>query len=467
VAGLALPTAAAEEEAGEKPVERPSYLNLRYEEDWSVLPGVSGPSRFLDPIKYIPFDEDGQFWISFGGELRARLEIWNNFRFGSSQPKSDDTYLLGRVFVHADLHLTKYFRAFAQFKSAFLTDRELDGGRRAVDEDLAALQNAFGEIRLPGDGFEVGLQGGRREMQYGTQRLVSPLDWANARRTFDGATVYASGDRWEASGIWARPVIVKQRGANRSSSAEQLYGIYATVPLLGSGLDIDLYWLGLHLDADTARATNETPGEVDRQTLGGRIFGTLPSSPLQIEIEGAVQLGSVGGEDILAGMIATLFTWPFSNVTLEPSVYLGYDWASGDESAGGKVGTFDHLYPLGHAYLGLIDVTARQNIHALQGGVSVSPYAKTKTALTMHSFWLAEVGDALYDAGGAVIRFDPAADNQHVGIELDLTFTYAFTPGLSSLVGYSHFFTGEYLEQADPDNHKDEDFGYIQLMYKF
>jgi hypothetical protein len=303
-------------------------------------------------------------------------------------------------------------------------------------------------------------------MQYGTQRLVSPLDWANARRTFDGVNLYASGDRWNSSGFWARPVAVKQRGSNRSSNAEQLYGIYSTVPLPVSGLDFDLYWLGLHLDADTARASNGTPGKVDRHTLGGRVFGTMPGVPLRIEIEGAVQLGSVGSEDILAGMVASLFTWTLSETTFKPAVYLGYDWASGDESVGGKVGTFDQLYPLGHAYLGFIDVIARQNVHALQGGVSVSPFANTKTALTMHSFWLADVDDALYDAGGAPIRFDPAADSQHVGIELDFTINYTIARGLTLLLGYSHFFSGNYLADAGPDD-KNVNFGYVQLMYKF
>ena len=75
---------------------------------------VAGPGHFLDPLKYIPFDDDGDFWLSIGGQIRGRLEIWDDFRFGASMPKDDDVYYLSRILLHTDLHLTKYARVFAE-----------------------------------------------------------------------------------------------------------------------------------------------------------------------------------------------------------------------------------------------------------------------------------------------------------------------------------------------------------------
>jgi hypothetical protein len=463
VALVALVATATRANAENAKTGRPGFDNLRYEEDWSVLRGGVEPEGVFDPIKYIPFDEDGQFWLSMGGQLRARLEIWNNFNFGGSTPKADDSYVLGRVRLHADLHLTEYFRAFAEFKSAFLTDRQLAGGRRTSDEDLAALQNAFGEIRVPGDGWEAGVQGGRRELQLGTQKLVSPLDWANARRTFDGASAFASGDGWHVDGFWSRLVIVEKKKFNKSSNAEQLYGIYGNLPELLPELDLDLYWLGLHLDQP--RATNGTPGRVNRQTIGGRLFGTIPKTPVEVELEGAGQFGTVGREDISAGMFSSLFTLPFESTPLTPAIYTGYDYASGDSGAGGSVGTFDQLYPLVHAYLGLIDLVARQNIHAVQLGAQVSPLKRGVFKMTWHSFWLADGNDALYNAPGQVLRLDPTATSRHVGAEVDLTFTYVFVRGFDTLIGYSHFFPGNYISQSGPD--EDQDFFYLSLQYTF
>jgi hypothetical protein len=129
------------------------------------------------------------------------------------------------------------------------------------------------------------------------------------------------------------------------------------------------------------------------------------------------------------------------------------------------VGTFDQLFPLGHAYLGFIDAVGRQNIHAVHFGGKFSPIEKSAAALTLHSFWLADRNDALYAASGSPIRFDPTASSKHVGVELDLKLTYEFVRGLVGVAGYSHFFTGRFIEQSGSDD--DTDFGYLQLQYTF
>ena len=449
--------------AAAAPAERPAYENLRFEEDWSVLRDDPGPRHFLDPIKYLPFDAEGDYWLSLGGQIRGRVELWRNFLFGSSMPEKSDVYLLTRIRVHADLHLTPYFRAFAEFKSALATDRDLSGGRRPIDEDTAALQNAFGELRFPVRGLELGVRGGRQELQYGAQRLVSPLDWANARRTFDGVVAEAKGESWNVDGFWSRPVRVDQHDFNQSVDGVDFFGLYATGALPRSELGVDLFWLGI--DSDQPRLANRSAGSEIRHTLGGRLHGGLPGTPLRLDLWGAAQVGAVGSDDIVAGAFSAKLTWPFAKAALRPVVYAGYDWASGDDGRGGSVGTFDQLFPLGHAYLGYIDAIARQNIHAVHGGARFSPFRRTVLALTWHAFWLDDGNDALYAASGSPIRFDPTASSQHVGVEMDLTVKVEVVTGLAGLVGYSHFFTGRYIAQTGPDG--DVDFGYIQIQYTF
>lgn len=65
-------------------LKRPSYSRvLRQNEDWSALAGYDTfqTGNFFDPIKYIPLSDDGNFWVSFGGQARFRFEGWNNFNF--------------------------------------------------------------------------------------------------------------------------------------------------------------------------------------------------------------------------------------------------------------------------------------------------------------------------------------------------------------------------------------------------
>ena len=454
---LATPASAERDEPA-----RPKFDNLPFNEDWSVLRDRSD-HELLDPIKYIPFDDAGRFWLSLGGQLRGRIEMWSNFQYGQSTPDVDDSYFLTRIRFHTDLHLTRYLRIFAEFKSALSTSRTLTGGRRSVNVDTAGLLNAFAELKLPLGDLDLGVVGGRRELQFGVQRLVSPLDWANARRTFMVGMAYARGETWEGSGFWSQPVTVEKHDFNERDKDTQFYGIYTTFQLPVDGMGMDVYWLALQFE--TARASNGTLGPGDRHTIGGRLFGDIPATPLKLDLEAAAQVGKVGVNDILAGMLSVKATWPFPDTLFRPAAYLGYDWASGDSGTGGKVGTFDQLYPLGHAYLGLIDSVARQNIHSVQAGVSVRPLSRGVLEMTWLVFWLEDVNDALYDAGGAVIRLDPTASSSFVGGEVDLTFKYPLARGLDTLVGYSHFFTGQYLSDSGPDD--DVDFGYLQIQYTF
>ena len=66
-----------------------------------------------DGYKYIPLDADGDSWLSLGGELRERPELFDAPRFGLAGGE-EDGYVLQRVLVHADLHLGPHVRLFAQ-----------------------------------------------------------------------------------------------------------------------------------------------------------------------------------------------------------------------------------------------------------------------------------------------------------------------------------------------------------------
>ncbi len=83
------------QEAVEPTIKRPAYTFLRFNEDWSVLRGGSpaGGDDLWDPIKYVPLNEIGDVWMSFGGHFRARWEVWRNFNFGDAPTDSDDFLL--------------------------------------------------------------------------------------------------------------------------------------------------------------------------------------------------------------------------------------------------------------------------------------------------------------------------------------------------------------------------------------
>jgi hypothetical protein len=102
----------------------------RFNEDWSVLRGVDlgATDDFWDRLKFIPLTPDGSVWLTFSGQVRERAEYFRQFLFGASQPEQSDAYLLSRVRLSADLHVTPYVRLFAEGRSAFALDRDPPGG---------------------------------------------------------------------------------------------------------------------------------------------------------------------------------------------------------------------------------------------------------------------------------------------------------------------------------------------------
>jgi hypothetical protein len=472
VAALALPAAAAlgalqaaPARADEgAPATRPAYRELRFEEDWSALARPEAlPSRdFFDPIKYVPLSEDGSVRLSLGGQLRGRLEAWSGYDFGA--PRDDDeVFLLSRVMAHADLRVGDSLRFFLELKGAYSTQTGVFDGVRALDTDTFDVQNGFVDLRLGvATKADLTLRVGRQELRFGRQRLVSPLDWANARRTFDGASLALDAAGWRITGFAVRPVRVRAYRWNDAVPGRAFYGVHASGPLAETPARLDLYAYGLHR-SDVA--IEGTSGDERRATLGGRLTSAIPGTRLDFDLEGAWQGGRVGSERISAWMVAGQLGWWLAEHRLSPRVFVGLDAASGDRHPGGDVQLFDPLFPLGHAYLGFADVVGRQNTVAPSLGVSFRPFAAVTAEITGHQFWRAERRSGLFDAAGRRLRAGGLSSARDVGAEIDALVRWQLDPHTVVAVGYSHVFPGRFIRRSGPS--ESIDFGYVIVQYTF
>jgi hypothetical protein len=333
-------------------------------------------------------------WLSLGGQARGRGEYYNQYLFGASRPQASDAYLLSRFRLSADLHVTPYFRMFAEGRASFALDRDLEGGRTTSYVDEFDLMNSFADIMIPfGEQASVTLRGGRQELLFGSQRLVGPGDFTQVPRTFNG-----------------------------------------------------------------------TSGREHRQTLGVRTWGKIGQTNLDFEVEGAGQFGSVGNGSVAAGMFTAVLGYTVP-VHWSPRVYLEFDYASGDKSPGGNVGTFNPLYPNAHSYLGYIDYIGRQNIISASGGLIATPIHDLTLSLQQYFFWRASDRDAIYNKAGDVLRPGTGTTARYVGAEVDLLATYNFTRHVQFYAGYSHFFPGEFIEKTGPSRGSDFLYGAIQYTF--
>lgn len=444
---------------------RPAYAFLRWQEDWSVLANMPPvPPDPFAPLKYVPFSAaPGGGWASFGGDFRARVEDWRGFNFGAPRGGShDDSFVLTRVRAHADLHFTPQARLFAEVKSADSSDRDLPGGVRAVDRDKFELQQLFFDFKLDLDTqTSLVLRPGRFGLSFGAQRLLSALPWANSLRTWDGLQAIVTARGWTFTAFEAAFVPVIRNGIGEADTDELIGGVYARHLFRGPTDGIELY--ALHNDWSAPRNFNGTRGADRRVTFGGRRWGSLaPRTDYDVEI--SLQAGRTGGEDVFAWSFASVFGY---QVTDDKALRLwaGLDWASGDRDAGGSVQTFNQLYPLGHAYFGMIDVIGRQNIIDVSVGATWKPQPKLTVSFGAHLFRADSTDDAIYNAGGGVVRAGGTFRSADIGTEADLTVAWAAARHLSLEVGYGHFFSGEAIRQSGPST--DTDFFYAGTTFTF
>ncbi len=474
-------------------VSRPAYSALPYTEDWSVLAqkGQLKTTDLFDPIKYIPLNEGGSIWLRLGGEERVRVESWHDFQFGSVDP-NDDTFVLNRVRMHADWHLGPYVRLYVSGKSGITGAQGLPKTVGPRTEDKIALQNAFTDLTLPlsgalGGNSQLTLRVGRQAMMRGNMRFIGHRNFSQVLQAFDGVNAILSTGDWRISAFGLRLVEVRPNSFNPfefPDSDTGFFGIYSEghVPrFLSNGIGFGPIGLDLYaLRRDEGVAFNRTTGAEDRYAVGGRLYGRFPNPAFHYEIEGAYQFGRINQKaQPDASINASMFTL---NLAYQPrqataptigpvsfkETEIGFDYASGDNSTGGNVQTFDPMFPNRYDFLGFQDVVGRFNIMDMHPRIDfrLGKTDRASFSLAQHTFWRPERQDALYGhtpGGSAVVAEGGKGTDRFVGTETDVTLKYQVDRHLAIQTGYSHFFTGAFLNNSGLD--QDMDWFYWAMTY--
>jgi hypothetical protein len=463
----------------------PPYTAVRWNEDYSYLKTAPRDADPFDPLKYIPFGDNA--YLSLGAQVRYRYEYFNNTNFGDGFEDNDGYHLI-RILAHADLHLGDNFRFFVQGKSALIEDGGIGAGGapRGPDADELDLQQAFADFRIPlAEKDSLIIRAGRQDLIYGAQRLIGPLDWTNARRTFEGAKVSLVRGKHALDAFWVRPVNVEKEEFNNGNGDISFAGLYDTIqfPDLirpGDKSRLELYGLIFNsTDATFAQNASTGPEDEDRYTIGARFYAN--PKPFDFDVEAAYQFGKFGSGDISAWMVASEAGFTFDDAPLKPRPFLAFDFASGDDDPTDEdLETFNQLFPTGHLFFGYADVVGRQNILDAHGGVDLKLLDNKRCAknvtlrLEQHFFWRADTSDALYGVGAGAASMPPVAgitrgaggsDASYVGSEFDLLLSWQFDRHLAAYVGYSHVFAGDFIEETGPSS--DIDFVYAALVFTF
>jgi hypothetical protein len=394
--------------------------------------------------------------LDLGGQYRLRYQDENNMR-GLGLTGRSDEFLLRRLRLYADWHINDWLRVYGEYLDAN-SDFE-DFAPRIIEDDPHEIQNLFVDARVLDtcDG-DVWARVGRQELLYGSQRLISPLDWANTRRTFDGAKMFYRGSDWNVDGFWVRPIFGEPESLNSPDDTQEFYALWGTYKGR-EGHTYDLYWIGYH-DYDAPFAAGP---QFAFETVGGRWKGA--HQDWQWEVEGGYQFGTFGNLSHSAGFFTIGGGRQLRDDCWKPTLWVYYDWASGSDTIGNG---FNQNFPLGHKYLGFMDFYARTNIEDLNVQLELQPNKDWKLLLWWHTFWLQNGNDVPYRINGTPFVTTPGG-SQYLGQELDFLATWYMTPRMSWLFGYSHYFTGTWYSTnpTPPPFDGDADFAYVQYQVNF
>lgn len=428
--------------------------------------------------KLLEFDLTNSIKLKIGGQLRLRGEYRSpaDYRapgkFGraaNDRPYEEDDFVLQRTRINLDLTAHDHLRAFVELQDS------RTWGETAPNNDSADIHLRQGFVELY-DIFDVPLsvKAGRMELPaLGDQRLVSPLDWSNVARSWDGVQVTFKPEGWYFTAFAANLKEGRVFAPTLDANDDQWFmGGYASCRVIpGHEIDGYAFWRQL-MDRSAVSEPNAALGGATRKghrkdlTAGMRIKGDW--DVVGYSAEACYQWGDQAGDAVRAWAGAAK-AWGNLGISddVKLRIHAEYAYASGDENpTDGTIRTFDPLFSFLHFYHGHQDLFAWSNVHDVNTGIQLTLWKDLSLHADQHFFWLDQRKDAWYAGNKTTIRRDLTGHaRSYVGAELDVYAKLKVWKIVNFWVGYSHFWTGAYVR--DTGKNRDQDWAFFQAEVNF
>jgi hypothetical protein len=435
--------------------ERPVLKTNRWQEDWSVLQNPAARTEPLDSLKYISLsDDDPQRYLSLGATLRERFELNNASGFGVGN-RANDSWLIQRFQIHADLHLNEHWRVFTELEDARAFDKTTLGG---ADQNHLDLRLAFAEYVDQTASHTFKARVGRQDFAFDLQRFISSRDGPNVRQSFDALWADWETPEWRFIGIASHPVQYQDgRHFDDKSNADIAFHMLRAEHMLNGKDELSAYYaLYVERNADYLDAQ----GDETRHIFDARTSGT--EGGYDWDLEGMVQSGTVGSKDIRAWAGGSRLGYTWQSIAWTPRLGLQLDAASGDRQANdGTLGTFNPLFPNGY-YFSLAGYTGYSNLIHVKPSVTVKPMTGLSIQTAVGLLWRQTTEDAVYTQPNLPVANTAGQGGRWTGYYDQLRVDYAFNRNLSGAVEAVHYEVGDALRDAGGS-----DSNYLGVELKF
>lgn len=481
---------------GKGPGRGNSYLE-RYEEDYSYLRDPTLSTDPFDPLKYIPFNPDGDVYLTLNGEARLRYDNTDHKNFGigtAATPGKSPIFTPAtgvstnelykeRYEVGGDLHLGPYVRFYGELYNGQQTGHDAGDPIPGNLRNDLAIENGFGEIYDTTDTTKTGFRAGRQEIFFGNDLQVRANVSTNLPSpVFDGFRAYRD---WGFARIdaFAYNIVDFENGVlqDRDNAHTNLWGVYTSYDLpklawasaeLKSSLDLFYFgWRSAAFANGKGSAIYDdaaflTGGKIvaatgagfitsqdHRDTFGLRDYGEVGN--IDYDWQGAWQTGSYAGLTVDAFAANTDTGYTFHDLPWRPRIGAHADIASGGANkADGTMSTYQPMYPNTQYYVPNNEF-APTNFYDFAPRISVRP-TEMITAEYYYSFlWRYSESDAIYTGapwpggnGQNNYAATVLAPGRTIGRQSDLRVTWTITPHLLMLAEFGVFDPGSAIRTA-------------------
>jgi len=433
--------AVAQETTGQSMPQRPAIGFYRWQEDWSVLADPRLPRRWGDALKYMRIcANDSKRYLSFGLSLRERFVSIDPPFFGVNGGKHQD-YLLHRLELHADAHLTDQTRFFVQLENSLAPGLAKPG---PVDANRLDLRLAFLDTQQALGSGLFKLRVGRQEIAFDLQRFVSVRDGPNVRQAYDA--IWADYERagWRISSFISQPVQYRNsRDFDDYSNRRLLFGGARVQRKLTPGSEISVSFSD-YRQADAHFLAGA--GREERQNLDVHYDGQ--AGAVDWDVEGMKQGGSVANKGVDAWAFGSLAGFTFKQLAWNPRVGMQLDAASGDHNlADNRVGTFNPLFPNGY-YVTLSGYTGYSNFIHLKPSLTMAPLTGVKLVAAVGLLWRQTTQDAVYVQPDIPVPGTAGRPGKRSGTYTQLQLSWMAARDLSFALEADRYFIGQAVRRA-------------------
>ena len=439
-----------------------SYTLSRWAEDWRRMQDPTNRDDFLDRLKFLPIDGDGDIYVTLSGEARLRVNHTTNPNLRETRAQRQD---INRLVFGADVHVGPHFRAFGEIAHGGISGVELGVPAASLRNDFV-VQQAFVEGRGDIGRVAVGVRYGRQEFTDGPNLLVSQRDNNTIRYTLNGWRAWARTATMRVDAFDLKPTQYGDLGTDDDvvDPARRFSGV--TV-----GLVLPRTWFGkssLYFDPFLWRRRNDVGawggriGPAERFYAGARLWGEI--GRWTIDWSANRQWGRYIDQRIDAGHVFLAQTWRIAAKPSAPRIGVHVDYASGGGGYGD--GALRNAYaPFGNnVYFSYQLSLTPSNLIAVAPNVTISPTSKLRVTAEYLLAWRDDVRDAVYRANGQPFAGTQLVEGAKIANVSRLQAVWTPVPRISVTARYEHLAAGPALSRA---GYRSSDFlaGWVSVRF--